>query len=122
MIRAGQLTLPFLKLAFLVFRIERDDAMRIHELEIDDRSFDGDRRRRVVSGLPVVGQDEAPGILPFTHVAAHQGRLAAGNAIGRGQSASYRVVPRVTSPTPSWRTSGSPNRKPAASTEVACAW
>ncbi len=49
--------------------------------------------RTSVAGVFAAG--DVTGILPFTHVAAYQGRLAAGNAIGRGQSASYRVVPRV---------------------------
>jgi pyruvate/2-oxoglutarate dehydrogenase complex dihydrolipoamide dehydrogenase (E3) component len=35
------------------------------------------------------------GTLPFTHVAAYQGRLAARNALGRQHAASYRVIPWV---------------------------
>ncbi len=50
--------------------------------------------RTSVAGIFAAG--DVTGTMPFTHVAAYQGRLAAGNAIGRRQhSASYRVVPTV---------------------------
>jgi pyruvate/2-oxoglutarate dehydrogenase complex dihydrolipoamide dehydrogenase (E3) component len=43
----------------------------------------------------VYAAGDVTGILPFTHAAAYQGRLAARNALGKGTSASYRVVPWV---------------------------
>ena len=43
----------------------------------------------------VYAAGDVTGILPFTHAAAYQGRLAARNALGRRASASYRVVPWV---------------------------
>lgn len=46
------------------------------------------------SGVFAAG--DVTGVLPFTHVAAYQGRLAAGNALGRQHRATYRVVPWVT--------------------------
>jgi len=46
-----------------------------------------------VEGVFAAG--DVPGILPFTHVAAYQGRLAAANALGKKRRASYRVVPWV---------------------------
>jgi pyruvate/2-oxoglutarate dehydrogenase complex dihydrolipoamide dehydrogenase (E3) component len=50
--------------------------------------------RTSVRGVFAAG--DVTGTLPFTHVAAYQGRLAAGNAIGRRQhAASYRVIPWV---------------------------
>jgi pyruvate/2-oxoglutarate dehydrogenase complex dihydrolipoamide dehydrogenase (E3) component len=50
--------------------------------------------RTSVAGVFAAG--DVTGTLPFTHVAAYQGRLAAGNAIGRRtHRASYRVVPWV---------------------------
>lgn len=50
--------------------------------------------RTSVAGVYAAG--DVTGTMPFTHVAAYQGRLAAGNSIGRRQhSASYRVVPTV---------------------------
>jgi pyruvate/2-oxoglutarate dehydrogenase complex dihydrolipoamide dehydrogenase (E3) component len=50
--------------------------------------------RTTVAGIFAAG--DVTGTMPFTHVAAYQGRLAAGNIIGRRQhSASYRVVPTV---------------------------
>jgi pyruvate/2-oxoglutarate dehydrogenase complex dihydrolipoamide dehydrogenase (E3) component len=49
--------------------------------------------RTSASGIFAAG--DVTGTLPFTHVAAYQGRLAAHNALGRRQSASYRVVPWV---------------------------
>jgi pyruvate/2-oxoglutarate dehydrogenase complex dihydrolipoamide dehydrogenase (E3) component len=35
------------------------------------------------------------GVLPFTHVAKYQGRVAADNIMGRARTADYRAVPRV---------------------------
>ena len=49
--------------------------------------------RTSVSGIFAAG--DVTGTLPFTHVAAYQGRLAAHNAFERQQAASYRVVPWV---------------------------
>ena len=49
--------------------------------------------RTSVSGVFAAG--DVTGTLPFTHVAAYQGRLAAGNAVGRAHAASYRVIPWV---------------------------
>ena len=49
--------------------------------------------RTSVGGVFAAG--DVTGTLPFTHVAAYQGRLAAHNAFERQQSASYRVIPWV---------------------------
>jgi pyruvate/2-oxoglutarate dehydrogenase complex dihydrolipoamide dehydrogenase (E3) component len=49
--------------------------------------------RTSVSGVFAAG--DVTGTLPFTHVAAYQGRLAAHNAFERQQTASYRVIPWV---------------------------
>ncbi len=49
--------------------------------------------RTSVSGIFAAG--DVTGMLPFTHVAAYQGRLAAHNALERQQAASYRVIPWV---------------------------
>ena len=49
--------------------------------------------RTSVGGVYAAG--DVTGTLPFTHVAAYQGRLAAANAVGRGRAASYRVIPWV---------------------------
>jgi pyruvate/2-oxoglutarate dehydrogenase complex dihydrolipoamide dehydrogenase (E3) component len=51
------------------------------------------RLRTSVAGVFAAG--DVTGTLPFTHVAAYQGRVAAGNAIGRQHAASYRVIPWV---------------------------
>jgi pyruvate/2-oxoglutarate dehydrogenase complex dihydrolipoamide dehydrogenase (E3) component len=54
-----------------------------------------DRRlRTTASGVFAAG--DVTGILPFTHAAAYQGRIAGRNALGRRDRASYRVVPWVT--------------------------
>jgi pyruvate/2-oxoglutarate dehydrogenase complex dihydrolipoamide dehydrogenase (E3) component len=47
-----------------------------------------------VAGVYAAG--DVTGMLPFTHAAAYQGRLAARNALGKRSGASYRVVPSVT--------------------------
>ena len=49
--------------------------------------------RTTLTGVYAAG--DVTGILPFTHVAAYQGRLAARNALGKRSSASYRVVPWI---------------------------
>ena len=50
--------------------------------------------RTSVAGIFAAG--DVTGTMPFTHVAAYQGRIAAGNSLGRRQhAASYRVVPTV---------------------------
>jgi pyruvate/2-oxoglutarate dehydrogenase complex dihydrolipoamide dehydrogenase (E3) component len=49
--------------------------------------------RTSVRGVFAAG--DVTGTLPFTHVAAYQGRLAAHNALERQQAASYRVIPWV---------------------------
>jgi pyruvate/2-oxoglutarate dehydrogenase complex dihydrolipoamide dehydrogenase (E3) component len=49
--------------------------------------------RTSVTGIFAAG--DVTGTLPFTHVAAYQGRLAAHNALERQQAASYRVIPWV---------------------------
>jgi pyruvate/2-oxoglutarate dehydrogenase complex dihydrolipoamide dehydrogenase (E3) component len=46
-----------------------------------------------VNGVFAAG--DVTGIMPFTHVASYQGRLAAANALGKRRKASYRVVPWV---------------------------
>ena len=47
------------------------------------------------SAANIFAAGDVTGILPFTHAAAYQGRLAARNALGRRASASYRVVPWI---------------------------
>jgi len=49
--------------------------------------------RTSVRGIFAAG--DVTGTLPFTHVAAYQGRLAANNALDRQHAASYRVIPSV---------------------------
>ena len=43
----------------------------------------------------VLAAGDVTGVLPFTHVAAYQGRIAGANAAGGRRTASYRVVPWV---------------------------
>lgn len=47
--------------------------------------------RTAVSTVYAAG--DVTGIMPFTHAAAYQGRLAATNAMGKSRKADYRVVP-----------------------------
>jgi pyruvate/2-oxoglutarate dehydrogenase complex dihydrolipoamide dehydrogenase (E3) component len=46
-----------------------------------------------VEGIYAAG--DVTGLYYFTHIAAYQGRIAAGNASGKGEKADYRVVPWV---------------------------
>lgn len=49
--------------------------------------------RTTLDGVYAAG--DVTGVMPFTHVASYQGRLAAANALGKRRKASYRVVPWV---------------------------
>ena len=55
-------------------------------LPIDDRC-------RLAEGLWAVG--DVTGVMPFTHVAQYQGRVAAANILGQTWRADYRGIPRV---------------------------
>jgi pyruvate/2-oxoglutarate dehydrogenase complex dihydrolipoamide dehydrogenase (E3) component len=65
-------------------------------VRVGERGIGIDSRLRTsVSGVFAAG--DVTGTLPFTHVAAYQGRLAARNALTRQKAAaSYRVIPSVT--------------------------
>src|SRR5690348_6033209 len=56
MVGAGQLALPLLQLAFIVFHVERYDAMRVQEHEVRNRARYGDRFLVVVARLAMVGE------------------------------------------------------------------
>ena len=47
--------------------------------------------RTTLDGVYAAG--DVTGVMPFTHVASYQGRLAATNALGKRRKASYRVIP-----------------------------
>jgi pyruvate/2-oxoglutarate dehydrogenase complex dihydrolipoamide dehydrogenase (E3) component len=47
--------------------------------------------RTTLDGVYAAG--DVTGVMPFTHVASYQGRLAVSNALGKRRKASYRVVP-----------------------------
>lgn len=49
--------------------------------------------RTTAAGVYAAG--DVTGILPFTHAAAYQGRLAARNALGKRAAASYRTIPWI---------------------------
>lgn len=51
------------------------------------------RLRTTVEGIYAAG--DVTGLYPFTHVAAHQARIAANNVSDKGGKADYRVVPWV---------------------------
>lgn len=52
-----------------------------------------DHMRTTLDGVYAAG--DVTGIMPFTHAASYQGRLAADNALGKRRKASYRVVPWI---------------------------
>jgi pyruvate/2-oxoglutarate dehydrogenase complex dihydrolipoamide dehydrogenase (E3) component len=57
------------------------------------RGIPVDERCRAGEGLWAIG--DVTGVMPFTHVAKYQGRVAADNILGRNRVADYRGVPRV---------------------------
>lgn len=64
-------------------------------VRVSKRGIDVDAHLQT-SAANVYAAGDVTGILPFTHAAAYQGRLAARSALGKRTSASYRVVPWIT--------------------------
>ena len=62
-------------------------------LEPDGGAIDVDERCRASDGVWAVG--DVTGVAMFTHVASYQGRIAAGDMLGREVRAEYRAIPRV---------------------------
>lgn len=72
------------------------EGLNLEELGVRMTKTGVDVDVRLRTSLPgVFAAGDVTGILPFTHAAAYQGRLAARNALGKGSSASYRVLPWV---------------------------
>jgi pyruvate/2-oxoglutarate dehydrogenase complex dihydrolipoamide dehydrogenase (E3) component len=72
------------------------EGLNLEELGVRMATIGIDVDGHLRTSLPgVYAAGDVTGILPFTHAAAYQGRLAARNALGKGSSASYRVVPWV---------------------------
>jgi dihydrolipoamide dehydrogenase len=64
-------------------------------IELDEHgAIPVDDRLRAADGVWAVG--DVTGVLPFTHVASYQGRVAAADLLGEDVRASYEGVPRVT--------------------------
>ncbi len=59
----------------------------------DDGALDVDEHCQAAPGLWAVG--DVTGIMPFTHVAKYQGRVAAACILGEPRSATYEGIPRV---------------------------
>jgi pyruvate/2-oxoglutarate dehydrogenase complex dihydrolipoamide dehydrogenase (E3) component len=64
-------------------------------VRVERRGIAVDERMRT-STLGILAAGDVTGILPFTHAASYQGRIAAATAIGQRRRADYRVVPWVT--------------------------
>jgi pyruvate/2-oxoglutarate dehydrogenase complex dihydrolipoamide dehydrogenase (E3) component len=64
-------------------------------IEVDENGLPVDERCQVIGvpGLWAIG--DVTGIMPFTHVAQYQGRVAAANILGGNRKADYRGIPRV---------------------------
>jgi dihydrolipoamide dehydrogenase len=62
-------------------------------IEPTKRGIEVDERCRAADGVWAVG--DVTGVMPFTHVAKYQGRLAAADFAGESVKADYRAIPRV---------------------------
>lgn len=62
-------------------------------VEPGDSGIEVDERCRAGDGIWAVG--DVTGVMPFTHVAKYQGRVAVADIIGRPVHAEYGAVPRV---------------------------
>lgn len=75
-------------------------APRVHDIGLEsvgiepaDEGIEIDEHCRVADGVWAVG--DVTGMMPFTHVAKYQGRVAAADITGESASADYRGIPRV---------------------------
>jgi pyruvate/2-oxoglutarate dehydrogenase complex dihydrolipoamide dehydrogenase (E3) component len=70
-------------------------GLGLEHYDIDGRSVPVDARMRAADGLWAVG--DVTGVGAFTHLAVHQGRIAAADILGRDVvPADYTALPRVT--------------------------
>jgi pyruvate/2-oxoglutarate dehydrogenase complex dihydrolipoamide dehydrogenase (E3) component len=84
------------KLLVATGRRPRGDAVGLDSvgIELDDHgAIPVDERMRAGDGVWAIG--DVTGKLLFTHVGKYQGRVAAGDILGREVKADYRAVPRV---------------------------
>jgi len=84
------------KLLVATGRRPRVDGIGLEEAGLEKSERGGvkvDERLRAGDGVWAIG--DATGIMLFTHVGKYQGRVAAGDMLGRDARADYRAVPRV---------------------------
>ncbi|MDQ3890061.1 MAG: NAD(P)/FAD-dependent oxidoreductase [Actinomycetota bacterium] len=62
-------------------------------IEVGPRGIAVDERLRAGDGVYAIG--DVNGVMPFTHVAKYQARIAAANILGGHAKADYRAIPRV---------------------------
>jgi dihydrolipoamide dehydrogenase len=62
-------------------------------IELEDQAVKIDDRCRAGDGVWAIG--DVTGVMPFTHVAKYQARIAVADILGRSARADYRGVPRV---------------------------
>jgi pyruvate/2-oxoglutarate dehydrogenase complex dihydrolipoamide dehydrogenase (E3) component len=74
---------------------------RVHDLGLENAGVDTssghlevDEHLRVGDGVWAIG--DVTGVALFTHVGKYQGRVAAGDMLGKDSRADYRALPRVT--------------------------
>jgi pyruvate/2-oxoglutarate dehydrogenase complex dihydrolipoamide dehydrogenase (E3) component len=83
------------ELVVAVGRTPRVQELALHRVGIvpGERGIDVDDRCRAAEGIWAVG--DVTGVMPFTHVAKYQGRIACADIIDESGRAQYAAIPRV---------------------------
>jgi dihydrolipoamide dehydrogenase len=90
-------------------RRPRSDGLGLETVGVEPtrRGIPVDERMQVAEGVWAIG--DVTGVWPLTYMGKYQGRVAAGNILGRDRAANYDAVPRVVFTDPQAAAVGAPD-------------